>query len=697
MSGPANFGLQGAAFGGGAGVDHGLVVDEERNRREFEAARQAWLRSGGGSAHGKPASNAAGAGTKPGSSKAGTKTGAAGAKPKRAVPDHTDRLQAETRKMDERLALLRRTMAAEKEKREVGTAAITSTGARSRPGGSKLHAGVSSRIDRTNTLLEARESLAREARQVAAERARAEAEARSVREAEAARLAALKAGGHTLLTYAAPEPAQQWVLAKDEQAEQEAAAAATAQASMAATPSLAIHGAGGAGSSFGGVRTAAPRKQVTAADMLRTKRQLSASASAAASRQGAAAAPSGIAVSATAVPTSAIAATSVPPAAAAATARTIDCTQFNLLPTTRPAAAAATANSLISPAQSLRKGAAGSLWGDTDLDEEANARAFAEARADFLRSMQPPQPPLPQPPTQQQQSESEGASGSNTPGGHSTLTPQIKHGSRADAGSATDGPNVAQAAIDFGAGDPTSAAALPSNWWEQPEEGAGGIGGGGDRADYHNVDGGLAASAAAAPPAPGSLLDGPAFDEDAANAAFAEARKEWVAAQQSPAAAAAAGPRASAKAAAASSSVAPAAGAPATAAVSAAKQSCYNCYKLFAPSSSPGCVLDSGDSGKWFCSAACRDAAWAEMRVVCSAETCRHRRVARKDATRSTTASGATQWICNTCVAAVAAASSSTAPDTAAGAAAEEDEPIVSLFGEDGMLAGLQAALQQGD
>jgi hypothetical protein len=565
------------------------TVDEALNQREFEAARHAWLAS-------------ALAPQQTGKGKAATLVKPPiGVKTKGSVGSSTtlaraDLLMQETAKMEAKLALLRKNMTAEKEKRATtqpsrASAApgsrAASLAATTRLGGPgaipttnvNAHlARVGPKIDTQNTFLQTKVASEKAATLAAARDAKAKAD-------EARRLAALKAAGHTLLTYAPTEAQQKWEITREESDDGPSAADVQAM-------SLGVRGiAGVAAGRASGIAGVVPRKVMTAADMMRGKRK-----------------PSATSQRPTVSPPSAVAAP-------------IDRTQFNLVPRT---SSSSTDTSTHSSSLLLGKG---------EFDEEANAQAFAQAREEFLRSLQPD-------------------------GGDSTVNTSSEEAS----------PDLAKTLVRSPDSDFTSPIAstgtLPSNWWEQPEPSSSTQCSSSDPSTYLNP-------ADSSTAAPGSLLDGPAFDEQASAGDFREARKKWMEENSGEAVApAAAAPVKSA----ASSSSAASADPSTTATATAARSSCYTCYKLYFIASG---VLDS-ESGKQFCTGACRDAFLAEKRETCT--RCQ-RKVQRMDAQR---VEGEGEWICKRCASALPpSSSSSTDHGTAVASSSTADEPVISLFGSD--------------
>ena len=615
---------------GGLAGSSGGSFNEVQNQAEFEAARQAWLRSGDALAVPvvKPPPR-----RKP-STAAGTDAVSIARKGMARPKDRADLLMAETRKMEERLQLLRRTTEAEKEKRTASASKPSSAAAAGLMttqriggglGGGSLRS-VAPRIDTKNTFLSVKETAAREARVAEAARARAAAEEARRLEEETRRLAALRAGGHTLVTYAPSESPQQWVLEREpEEVPFAVAAGLGSRLAPAASPARS------------GV---APRKQLTAADMLRAKRNGSATRHALEARSAAPAAVGGSAASAAAALRVASSA-AVPASSVSSSAVPINRTQFNLF------------SSPPRGAVSSGCGDDGGLMGSGDLDEAANAEAFAQARMEFLRSLAP-----------------------------AAASPNI---SAATTNTETDADAAADAAVSSAPAAASGGAALSGDWWAQDD-------------------------AASSTAAPGSLLNGPAFDEQDSAAAFQAARAQWMQPNDVQAVAAVA----SSPVAAATSSAAVLAAASSSAVPSSAKSACYTCYKTAPSGAVPGAGFVDSLTGKFFCSESCAAVARAEFRVQC--KQCRarikHAQATSIPSPEQAAAGVKQEWLCGKCAAASSSVSSSYASSAAAASTAalsgslstpatqsslppQSDEPLISLFGGDEMIAALQARARE--
>lgn len=575
------------------------TVDEALNQREFEAARQAWLQSGQTT---KPVAAAKPVAATKGKSVVGKK-----------VLDRADLLMAETQRMEARLALLRQTMNAEKAKRPPSKSTLSSSSKLGSAGGVGSYRHVSSRVETQNTFLNVKTASERDAKLTAAREARAQAEEARVKAEEARKMAEFRAQGHTLVTYAEAEAVPQWILHREEDE-------VAAQAEAIRGIGISVRGAAPTTT-----RTVA-RKQITAADMLRSRRHGSA--------QGAKPIAGAAAI-----------------AAAASTAKLA---QPHSSPATHTTSSARPSISSSSSSSTLTSHVpfvpfVGSSLLDGDLDEESNAAEFAAAREEFLRSIQTDK--------RGDDAADQSLRSDPIPTSSPAETSRVSGVStQSDPPPATSDTHAA-VAPSFLAGDFTSAA-LPSNWWEQ------------DDPDSN------------ATAAPGSLLSGPDFDERDSAGAFQAAREQWLsenAANQVRASSAARPslddasslgdsilPAASAVAAVAAVAAAPAA---------AAKSSCYTCYKLFFQQSG---VFDA-ESEKHFCTSACMDVFRAERKESC--RLCR-KKVQRQHATRDEQG-----WTCRPCHEESIAASDAVASEHVD--SLPSDEPLISLFGSDDLLASL--------
>jgi hypothetical protein len=609
------------------------TVDEALNQREFEAARQAFLR-------GEP--QPAPVQKKPARAKSG-------------APDRADILLRETRKMEEKLAVLRAATEKQKQLATPGKTAppkprsaapsasptrssrtsappqsLVAATANAEPSfsttvlastlfapkqqlpaaNSGAYKHVGSRIDSKNVYLTTLESSQRQ-RLAAEAQSKAERLAESQRKAaEDARIARMRAAGHTIITYAAqPTPEEEektkgkWTIVHEEQTAAPAAPSKAAEMGLVGTPAhiglSSSLGFGTAASTVGAAR----RKPITAADVMKSKERKQADAEQRRYTAGLQNESPPIQYSLQTRPSEA---TRLQDSGGAAAGFDFRSTQAGSEPSFlfssdgEPNFLFADTAGSEQPKYSLSAGTetgtatdTGSSSGllDGDFDEAANAVAFAAAREEFLTSLQ--------------------------------------------------GSSQAKAALPSGTGVGTETVASTS-----------------------------------------SLLNGE-YDEAANADAFAAARAEFLASMKaekkeevkpqrqrqgeavkpSPKASPNASPREPAASTSKKTVPATASGA---AASTTAKQSCYNCYKLFLPGAGGG-FFDAGDTNKHFCSPACAEATKAEMKVQC--EQCKAR-VPRKHATKTGTA----RWKCSKC--------------TATQSQAEEPEPS-SLFGMDGLAASL--------
>lgn len=585
---------------GPMGGSHGMY-DEAAAQREFEQARLEWLNSGD-----QPAvpSNGSISPTRSNLPVARRK-GSGGRTIPPSVSDRANALLAETRKMEERLAIMRRSIETGAEKksnatmkptRMAGRHMATVGGTMKRSDGlaatvklgttaaspltaptSNKYRHVGSRIDAHNTFLTVKHQVAKEQRELVLQQKREAAEAARVKAEEERRLARLRAGGHTLITYAAPEPTPQWVISREETLPVHPMAATSSLTSSLLRGDATVDRLG---ARFGAVGIGGRRVQQTAADVMRLKRQGSSGRR--------------------------------PKAGQRADAQASDASSS--LSSSSHASATAT---------STGEGLSFSSLLDGEYDEEANAAAFAQARLDFLRSVE---------------QEREGSTNSESIATSSTT---------AETGtSVADTTDPTSASIQDAASNhppPASlpSAPLPSNWWEESDDTGQTIDASTAAVDTTSNESTTTVTASdTSAAAPGSLLSGPSFDEQQSADAFQQARLEWMKettqysdrdnnAEAQP-------------------SAAPDNSLSSTSSSKDERVSCYNCFKLFFRSQGVG----DAESGHAFCTSSCADVAIAEMKVSCS--ICR-RAIKRKDAEKVAT-SGAnspvsTSWRCNACTA----------------------------------------------